>query len=95
MTGSQQNFEEAQLITCLLREDLETRAREQDQVLLVAAALAETGPNDCLSNAERVFLGRILEIREECGFKGLFSPASCIQSADSSIRIAFAADNLS
>lgn len=55
MTGGQQDFEKAKLITCLLREDLEPRAREQGQAFIVAAALAESGVDTGVSHAERVF----------------------------------------
>ena len=55
VTGSQQDFEEAKVITCLLREDLESRARAKRQALIVAAALAESGADNDTANAERVF----------------------------------------
>lgn len=55
VTGIQQDFEEAKVLTCLIREDLEPRAKEKGQALIVAAALAEGGPNNDVSNAERVF----------------------------------------
>ena len=55
VTGSQRDFEQAKVITCLLREDLEPRARRKGQVLIVAAALAESGADNDVVNAERVF----------------------------------------
>lgn len=56
VTGSQENFEEAKLITCLLRKNLEPRAEGLGQVLIVAAALAESGVDGRVSNAERVLM---------------------------------------
>ena len=55
VTGSLQNFEEAKHIRCLLRENLEPRAREKGQTLIVAADLAESDVNGEVPNAERVF----------------------------------------
>lgn len=41
VTGSQPNTEEAQYITCILRENLESRAEENNESLILVAALLE------------------------------------------------------
>lgn len=55
VTGSGADFDRAKHISCILREDLESRANSADETLIPAAALAETDLATGLSNAERVF----------------------------------------
>jgi len=55
VVGSQDDFDEAKHLACILREDLEIRARERGETLIVAAALAQKSPADGLSYAERLF----------------------------------------
>ncbi|KAJ5800903.1 uncharacterized protein N7518_002971 [Penicillium psychrosexuale] len=41
VSGSQEDFNEARHLSCILRDSLETRARENDETLIIAAALAQ------------------------------------------------------
>jgi siderophore synthetase component len=53
--GSQEDFNEAKHLSCILREDLESRATASGETLILAAALAQRPVNDSRSHAERVF----------------------------------------
>ena len=55
VVGSQDDFEEAKHLACILREDLEIRARERGETLIVAAALSQKSLADERSYAERLF----------------------------------------
>lgn len=41
VSGSQENFNDARHLSCILRDSLETRARANDETLIIAAALAQ------------------------------------------------------
>lgn len=56
VTGRQQDFNKARHLSCILREDLEPRARSNDEALAMAAALIEqSSPHDGRTYAERLF----------------------------------------
>jgi len=55
VTGSQEDFNEAKHLSCILREDLELRARSHDEALIIAAGLAQRTVEDCRPHAERLF----------------------------------------
>ncbi|OQE80157.1 hypothetical protein PENNAL_c0047G00432 [Penicillium nalgiovense] len=48
VTGSQEDFNDARHLSCILRDSLETRARENDETLIIAAALAQKPSGDGL-----------------------------------------------
>jgi hypothetical protein len=52
---NQEYFDEAKYLARVLQEDLESRARERDEVLIVAATLAQKSVADERSYAERRF----------------------------------------
>jgi hypothetical protein len=41
VTGAQSNFNDAKHLSCILREDLELRANQQDESLIIASAFSE------------------------------------------------------
>lgn len=55
VTGAQADFNEARHFSCILREDVEFRAREQGETLIVAAALAQRTVGRSVTYAERLF----------------------------------------
>ncbi|KAL4732808.1 IucC family-domain-containing protein [Aspergillus similis] len=55
VTGSQEDFMAAKHLSCVLREDLEPRAKANDESLIVAAALMERHPLDEKTYPERLF----------------------------------------
>ncbi|KAF7128318.1 hypothetical protein CNMCM5793_002860 [Aspergillus hiratsukae] len=55
VTGRQEDFHAAKHLSCVLREDLEPRARMNNETLVVAAALMERHPEDGKTYPERLF----------------------------------------
>jgi hypothetical protein len=55
VVGSQDDFDEAKHLARILREDLEIRAKEKSETLIVAAALSQKTLADERSYAERIF----------------------------------------
>lgn len=55
MTGSQGNFDEARHLSCILRQDLEDRAGENREALIVVAGLFQKPFNDHRAYAEIPF----------------------------------------
>ncbi|KAJ6184953.1 hypothetical protein N7519_006254 [Penicillium mononematosum] len=55
VTGSQENFNDARHLSCILRDSLETRARANDETLIIAAALAQKPSGDGRTYAEILF----------------------------------------
>lgn len=55
VTGAQADFNEARHFSCIFREDLEFRAREQGETLIVAAALAQRTIDSSVTYAEHLF----------------------------------------
>ncbi|KAI5800601.1 IucC family-domain-containing protein [Pyronema domesticum] len=54
LAGAQENFSDARHLSCLVREDLEIRARAQGEALIVASGLAERDAENKVTNVERV-----------------------------------------
>ena len=54
-TGAQAAFDDAKHFSCILRDDLQARAQEAGEVLIIATGLAQPSVRDARSNAERVF----------------------------------------
>jgi hypothetical protein len=65
VTGRQGDFHAAKHLSCVLREDLEPRARMNDETLVVAAALMERHPQDGKTYPERLFKLDTVEERKE------------------------------
>ena len=63
-TGSGKNFDVAKHCSVLIRENLEERARAIGQNLIVSAALTESGADNEVCHAERVFHLHTLESKE-------------------------------
>ncbi|KAJ5228123.1 hypothetical protein N7489_008831 [Penicillium chrysogenum] len=61
VSGGQDNFDEARHLSCILRHDLQDRARENGEALVVAAALFERPIDDHRTYAEILFGLRSLE----------------------------------
>ncbi|KAH8887246.1 hypothetical protein GQ53DRAFT_796431 [Thozetella sp. PMI_491] len=59
------DFEVARHLTVLLREDLEPRARDVGQCLILPASLTERGSQSSISHAERLFNLKSLEARKD------------------------------
>ena len=55
VTGAQKNFDDAKHLTCILRGDLEFRARSQGESLIIAAALPQPSINCGKTHAEVIF----------------------------------------
>jgi hypothetical protein len=55
VTGSQDDFNEAKHMSCILREDLEFKARLQDETLILASGLAQTAIHGTKTQAELIF----------------------------------------
>lgn len=55
VTGAQSDFDDAKHISCILREDLEFRARSQEETLIIASALTQRTVHDSKIHAERIF----------------------------------------
>ena len=55
ITGSASNFDKAKHCSMLIRENLEEKARNRGETMIVSAALAERGVDDMACHAERVF----------------------------------------
>jgi hypothetical protein len=55
VTGSQENFNDARHLSCILRDSLETRARANDETLIIAAALAQKPSGDGRTYAEILY----------------------------------------
>ncbi|KAJ5887435.1 siderophore [Penicillium taxi] len=64
ITGRQENFDAAKQFSCVLREDLEPRARLNNETLVVAAALMEQHPKDGKTYPERLFKLESVEERK-------------------------------
>lgn len=58
VTGSQEDFRPGRHISCILRQDLESRARANGETLAVAAALQEKVPGKDLTYPE-MFMGLV------------------------------------
>lgn len=67
ITGSAPNFDKAKHCSMLIRENLEEKARNRGETLIVSAALAERSVDDIACHAERVF-----ELRTERRKEGWF-----------------------
>lgn len=55
VTGSQENFNDARHLSCILRDSLETRAQANDETLIIAAALAQKPGGDGRTYAEILY----------------------------------------
>lgn len=55
VTGSQVDFSAARHLSCILREDPEARARENNEALIISAALAQQPPSASRTYAEILF----------------------------------------
>lgn len=55
VTGSGKDLEQARQISCIIREDLESRALENDQALIIAGALYQKPPGVDKTYAEVLF----------------------------------------
>jgi len=55
VTGGQDDFNVAKHFSCILRSDLELRAREKNETLIIATALIEPHFSDGRNYAERLF----------------------------------------
>lgn len=55
VTGGQEDFNEAKHMSCILREDLEFKARAQGETLILAAALPQTTVHGGKTHAESIF----------------------------------------
>ncbi|KAA8646026.1 siderophore [Aspergillus tanneri] len=55
VTGSQADFDDAKHLSCILREDLEARAENNNEVLIIAAALTQQPHGGSQSYAEIIF----------------------------------------
>jgi siderophore synthetase component len=68
VTGSQSDFDKAKHLSCILRHDLEARARMNKETLILAAALSHHSPDTCRPYAETLF--NLQTSREkECWFR--------------------------
>ncbi|KAF7183071.1 hypothetical protein CNMCM7691_002906 [Aspergillus felis] len=65
VTGRQEDFQAAKHLSCVLREDLEPRARMDNETLVVAAALMERHPEDGKTYPERLFRLDTVEARKK------------------------------
>lgn len=68
ITGSHSDFDKAKHCSVLIRQNLEARARDQNQALIVSAALSEKGADGGMCYAERVF-GLRSEDQKEAWFR--------------------------
>lgn len=55
VTGSQENFNDARHLSCILRDSLETRARANNETLIIAAALAQKPSGNSRTYAEILY----------------------------------------
>lgn len=55
VTGSQDDLSEARFLTCILRENLENRAQQNGEALIIVSALMERPMNGCQTYAEILF----------------------------------------
>lgn len=55
ITGSASNFDKAKHCSMLIRENLEEKAKDRGETMIVSAALAERGVDNMACHAERVF----------------------------------------
>ncbi|KAJ5095260.1 hypothetical protein N7532_007551 [Penicillium argentinense] len=53
--GSQNNYREASDMACILREDLELRARDNDETMIIVGSLVEPIPGSSQTRLERLF----------------------------------------
>ncbi|GIC86385.1 siderophore [Aspergillus udagawae] len=65
VTGRQEDFHAAKHLSCVLREDLELRARMENETLVVAAALMERHPEDGKTYPERLLGLDTVEARKK------------------------------
>lgn len=55
VSGSQENFNDARHLSCIIRDSLESRAKENDETLIIAAALAQRPSGHGQSYAEILY----------------------------------------
>lgn len=55
VTGSQTNFDDAKHLSCILREDLQTKAEKANEALIIASALTQRPYGESQSYAEILF----------------------------------------
>ncbi|KAI9368037.1 IucC family-domain-containing protein [Aspergillus egyptiacus] len=55
VSGSQENFNDARHLSCILRDSLDSRARENDESLIIAAALAQRPAGSSRTYAEVLY----------------------------------------
>ena len=55
VTGAQEDFNEAKHMSCIIREDLEFKARLQGETLILASALPQTTVHGDKTHAESIF----------------------------------------
>ncbi|KAL5360421.1 ferric iron reductase FhuF-like transporter-domain-containing protein [Aspergillus floccosus] len=65
VTGSQPNFDDAKHLSCILRDDLEQRARTNNEVLILAAALTQSPHGTSQPYAEILFNLRTLSEKQK------------------------------
>jgi hypothetical protein len=66
--GSQKDFDEAKHFSCILREDLEDKAKAHGETLVIAAALAQKALDDNRTSTERLFELNTIE-KKRCWFR--------------------------
>ncbi|KAJ5777242.1 IucC family-domain-containing protein, partial [Penicillium odoratum] len=65
VSGSQENFNDARHLSCILRDSLESRAQANNESLIIAAALAQTPNGDSRSYVEILYsLGTVAKKKE-------------------------------
>lgn len=65
VTGSQTDFDDAKHLSCILRDDQEERARANNEVLVLAAALTQSPPGTSQPYAEILFNLRTISEKQE------------------------------
>ncbi|KAF7593530.1 hypothetical protein BBP40_011258 [Aspergillus hancockii] len=68
VTGSQNDFNRAKHLSCILRDDLEARARANNETLILAAALSHHPPGSSRPYAEIMYSLQTLE-EKKCWFR--------------------------
>lgn len=87
VSGAQDDFGDAKHLSCILRDDLEARAGEQNESLVIAAALAQQPYGSDRTYAE-ILYGLETEVQKQEWFRGFvvprlyhipYSPALCFR----------------
>lgn len=87
VSGAQDDFGDAKHLSCILRDDLEARAEEKNESLVIAAALAQQPHGSDRTYAE-ILYGLETEVQKQEWFRGFvlprlyhipYSPALCFR----------------